>query len=151
MARMYSRRHGRSSSTKPQSTETPSWVTYSSEEVVNIVLKLAKEDKDTAAIGLILRDKYGVPSVKNLCGKSVSKILEEGDMKPEIPSDLLSLLKRVVFIRKHLEGNHKDQPAKRGLRLTESKIGRLINYYKKSKKLPQDWTYDLKKIRFLTE
>ena len=42
-------------------------------------------------------------------------------------------------------------PAKRGLELTESKIRKLVKYYKKTKKLESDWKYDPDKIRLLIE
>ena len=47
--------------------------------------------------------------------------------------------------------NRKDQTAKRGLELTNSKIQRLVKYYKSSGKLAADWKYDSKKMRFYVE
>ena len=41
--------------------------------------------------------------------------------------------------------------AKRGLQLTESKIKRIVKYYKISDKLPSGWTYDPEKVRLLIE
>ena len=52
------------------------------------------------------------------------------------------LIRRAVMVRKHLEENRKDMTAKRGLQLTESKIKRLIKYYKKNGKLASEWKYD---------
>jgi small subunit ribosomal protein S15 len=48
---------------------------------------------------------------------------------------------------KHRETHKKDQTAKRGLQLTESKIGRLVKYYKKTGQLSEDWTYDKTKAK----
>jgi len=42
-------------------------------------------------------------------------------------------------------------PAKRGIELTESKIRRLVNYYKKTGKINKDWKYDPKNLRLLIE
>ncbi len=42
-----------------------------------------------------------------------------------------------------------DMHAKRGLLLTNSKINRLVKYYKKIKKLPENWKYDDKTAEFL--
>jgi small subunit ribosomal protein S15 len=61
------------------------------------------------------------------------------------------LIKRQIDILKHFESNKQDKTAKRGLQLTESKINRLIRYYKKSKRLPADWKYDKNKARLLVE
>ena len=133
MARMYSRKRGKSGSTKP-TTEMPGWVTYSEKEVEKLVLKYKKEGKSTSEIGMILRDKYGVPSVKSITKKRITGILKENNLTREIPEDLLNLIQRLVMLKTHLEKNHKDQTAKRGLLLTDSKIRRLIAYYQKSKK-----------------
>ena len=59
----------------------------------------------------------------------------------------LHALQTDVGVKKHLEENKHDMPAKRGLQLTESKIRRLIKYYKKIKKLPIDWKYDENSIK----
>ena len=42
----------------------PDWVTYSNEEIEEMILKFTKEGKSTSEIGIILRDTYGIPSVK---------------------------------------------------------------------------------------
>jgi len=39
----------------------------------------------------------------------------------------------------------------RGLQLTESKINKLVKYYKKSDRLSKDWKYDHKKVKLLAE
>jgi small subunit ribosomal protein S15 len=59
------------------------------------------------------------------------------------------LVKKALNIRKHLETNHKDLEAKKGLNRIESKIYRLIKYYKKKKVLASDFKYDPDKIRTL--
>jgi small subunit ribosomal protein S15 len=102
-------------------------------------------------IGLILRDSYGIPDVKHVTGKSISKILEEKKIAPKIPEDLMSLIKRAIAIRKHMEENRQDMSALRGLQLTESKIKRLVKYYKVARKLPVDWKYDVKSVKLYAE
>ncbi|MHA1467958.1 MAG: 30S ribosomal protein S15 [Promethearchaeota archaeon] len=52
-------------------------------------------------------------------------------------------------MRKHMEENHKDLEGKKGLQRTESKIYRLIKYYKKAKVLDSTFKYDPEKIRTL--
>ena len=147
---MYSRKRGKSGSTKP-TTEMPGWVTYSEKEVEKLVLKYKKEGKSTSEIGMILRDKYGVPSVKSITKKRITGILKENNLTREIPEDLLNLIQRLVMLKTHLEKNHKDQTAKRGLLLTDSKIRRLIAYYQKSKKLPKDWKLNRNRLKMYLE
>jgi small subunit ribosomal protein S15 len=150
MARMHSRDKGKSKSVKPTRKTSQSWLTYKEKEVEMLVAKLAKEGKTPSEIGLDLRDHYGIPSTKQLTKKTITGIKEK-ELAKEIPEDLMALIRRTVMLRKHLEKNHKDEPAKRGLHLTESKIKRLVKYYKRSKKLPMDWKYDPERIKLFIE
>lgn len=149
MARMHSRAKGKSGSTKPAKPTKPVWLKYKAKEVELLIVKYAKEGLSASQIGTTLRDKYGIPSVKLVTGKSIGAILQEKNFAPEIPEDLLALMKRSVQIRKHLEQNKHDETAKRGLILTESKIGRLAKYYRKTRKLPESWKYDPEKVKVL--
>ena len=151
MARMYSRKRGKAGSKKPLRKTFPSWVRYSSKEIEMLVLKLAKEGNSPSKIGLILRDSYGIPLSKQITGKKITKILKEKNLLKTLPEDLLALIKKSIAVRKHLEKNHKDETAARGLTLTENKIKALVNYYKKIKRLPVDWKYEPKKIRLYLE
>ena len=151
MARMHSRDKGKSGSKKPIKKTVPSWVRYKSNEVVLLVTKLAKEGNTASKIGLILRDMYGIPDVATITKKNILQILKEKDLGSEIPDDLSALIKKGVMIRKHLETNKKDEPAKRGLTLTESKILRLVKYYKRTGVLPDFWKYDSSKASLLVQ
>ena len=151
MARMYSRKRGKSGSTKPSKKVVPTWIRYKANEVEHLVIKLAKEGQSASVIGLHLRDTYGIPDVKTITKKSISDILDEKKLLPKIPEDMMALIKRSVQIRKHLEENHLDNTAKRGLQITESKIGKLAKYYKRNDRIPQDWKYDPKKVSLLVE
>lgn len=151
MARMYSRKKGKAGSRRPISRAKRSWIRYKPKEVELLVVKLAKEGKSPSHIGMFLRDTYGIPDVKYLVKKSVLQILREKKLVPEIPEDLTALIKKSIMVRKHIEKNRKDMTAKRGLELTESKIRRLVKYYKRTKKLPQDWTYSPESIKLLVE
>jgi len=141
MARRFSRRKGKSGSRKPLRKALPTWLRYKPKEVETLVVKLAKEGKNPSIIGLTLRDAYGVPDVKKITGKTIVKILKEKNAAPKLPEDIASLIKRVVVLKKHIELNHKDEKAIRGLLLTESKIKALEKYYKEKKKLPEGWAY----------
>jgi len=149
MARMHSRKRGKSGSKKPPRTAAPDWVTYSAKEVESLVLKLRKEGHTAAMIGTILRDQYGIPSVKLITGKKITKILEENGLLDEIPEDLMALIRKAVNLRKHLEMHPKDKHSLRGLQLTESKIRRLVKYYRRVGKLPEKWRYDPEKAKLL--
>jgi small subunit ribosomal protein S15 len=150
MARMYSRKRGRSGSHKPASKEAK-WVTHKPQEIEEIVAKLAKEDKSSSEIGTILRDQYGIPSAKAVSGKKVYGIMKEKGAAPELPEDMMNLLKRAVKLRAHLEGNKHDRYCKRGLELAESKIRRLAKYYKGEKVLDKKWNYDPEKAKLLVK
>ncbi|MCX6710216.1 MAG: 30S ribosomal protein S15 [Candidatus Woesearchaeota archaeon] len=151
MARMHSRRKGKAGSNKPKEATKKSWIRYAPKEVEMLVAKLGKEGKSGSEIGMILRDTYGIPDVKALTGETISKILGDKKLLPKLPEDLIALLRRIVLIRKHIEKNAKDQSAKRGLILTESKIRRLVKYYKITGKVPVEWKYEPEKIRLYIE
>ncbi|MBN2111942.1 30S ribosomal protein S15 [Candidatus Woesearchaeota archaeon] len=151
MARMHSGKKGKSGSKKPLQKTKQSWLRYKPKEIEMLVLKLAKEGKSASMIGLVLRDSYGIPDVKLVSGKSISKIMEEKKLAPKIPEDLMALIKKSITIRKHMEENRQDMTALLGVQLTESKIKRLVKYYKKAKKLPVDWKYDVKSIKLYAE
>lgn len=151
MARMHSRAKGRSGSTKPVKKSVPAWVQYKPKEVELLVVKYAKEGKTASQIGVFLRDEYGIPDVKILTGKTISQILVDKKLLPDIPEDLMALIRKSVLLKKHLEENKKDISAKRGLQLTESKIRRLAKYFKGTGRLPADWKYDPEKIKVYVE
>jgi small subunit ribosomal protein S15 len=151
MARMHSGKKGKAGSKAPFDKTKKSWVRYKAKEVEMLIVKLAKEGKTASQIGMVMRDTYGIPFVEQATSKRISKILDEKKLLPQIPEDLMALIKKSILIRKHLETNKRDVPAKRGLELTESKIRRLVKYFKASKRLPADWTYDPERIRLMTE
>ncbi|MBW2984293.1 30S ribosomal protein S15 [Candidatus Woesearchaeota archaeon] len=151
MARMYSRKKGKSKSKKPLQRTIPTWVRYKEKEIELLIVRLAKEGKTPSQIGIALRDTYGIPNVKLLAKKDVTQILKERKLLPSIPEDLQSLIQRSVAIHKHLERNANDESAKRGLLLTTSKINRLVKYYKRIGKLPSEWKYDPSRARMLVE
>jgi small subunit ribosomal protein S15 len=102
-------------------------------------------------IGRILRDQYGIPSVRTITGKTITKILEENELLPEMPEDLLNMLKNAVSLRDHLVKSKRDYTSKHGLELLESKIRRLIKYYVKTKRLPKDFKYEPERAKLLVE
>ncbi len=151
MARMHSRRKGKAGSTKPATKSIPSWVRYTASEVELLIMKLAKEDKTPSQIGMILRDVYGIPDVRTLTNKKIVEILDEKNLGQKLPEDLLALITKAVSIRKHIGQNKQDMTAHRGLLLTESKIKRLVKYYKNTGKLPETWKYDPEQAKIYTD
>jgi small subunit ribosomal protein S15 len=141
LARLYSRKKGKSDSNRPISRKPPSWCKATPEEVESLVVKLGKEGYSPSFIGLILRDQYGIPLVKSITGKTVTQILKENNLSLKLPEDLENLLKKAEQTRKHLEKYRKDYSNKRALALIESKIHRLSEYYKEKGILPADWKY----------
>lgn len=151
MARMHARRRGSHGSKKPPIKEKPDWVQMEPAEVEEIVARLAKDGNSAAKIGLILRDAYGVPSVKLMTGKAISEILAENKLQGRLPDDLRDLMKRAVMLEEHIKRNPKDLHNKRGLTLIESKIRRLVKYYGREGRLPAGWKYSLETAKLEIE
>ncbi|MFA5303087.1 MAG: 30S ribosomal protein S15 [Candidatus Nanoarchaeia archaeon] len=150
MARMHSRAKGKSKSVKPILSNSKQWVSYKPDEIEKLVEKVGRTGARSSKVGMILRDSYGIPSVKDLTKKKLNKILVT-TQKQELPEDLFNLIKRAVNTRKHLDKNKKDVSGDHGFRLIESKIKRLVKYYKSKKVLDPSWTYNIKKAKLLVE
>ncbi len=125
------------------------WMQFDKDEVEKLIIKFAKEGKTGSEIGIILRDQYGIGSVKKY-GLKMSEIINKVE-KQEIPEDLYSLLKRVVKIHDHMEKNKKDYSTKYGLQKLESRIRRLSKYYIKKGRLPENWKYTIQRARLLVK
>ncbi len=151
MAKMHSRKKGTSGSKRPLKRSMPSWSRYKAKEIELLVLKLAKDGYSPSVIGTMLRDTYGVVSVRFLTKKKITQILEEKKISPKVPESLKSLIKKEILLKKHLEANKHDFSALKGLQLTVSKINRLVKYYKRTKRLPLDWKYDSEKANLYIE
>ncbi|MBI5072583.1 30S ribosomal protein S15 [Candidatus Woesearchaeota archaeon] len=151
MSRMHSSGRGRSGSKKPVEKKVQAWVRYKPKEAEMLIVKLAKDGKNASEIGIILRDTYGIPSVRTLMAKTINEVLKEKSLLSEIPEDVAALIKKSISLEKHMEENKQDMSAKRGLQLTTSKILRLVKYYKGIERLPKDWKFDKSKMRLLIE
>lgn len=151
MARIHSRKKGKSSSHRPYRAEAPEWVAMKPKEIERTVLRLSDDGMSTSQIGMKLRDQYGVPNVKLSTGKSISVILAEHKRSPKLPEDMRNLMRKAVNLGEHLQENPKDIHNKRALSLTEAKIRRLMRYYKDRGVLEQDWVYRLSSAKLLVE
>jgi small subunit ribosomal protein S15 len=131
MARMHARRKGKAGSVKPFSQKAPDWMERKPEEIEAIIIKLAKQGNQSAKIGLILRDSYGVPDVKIVLGKKLTKVLQEKGLATEEPENIVNLKAKLIKIKEHRAKHKKDMVSKRGEQLVHAKVSRLTNYYKK--------------------
>lgn len=143
------REKGKSHSTRPVRIGTPKWLKLEPEDVEELVAELAKKGYPPSMIGVILRDQYGIPLVKAVTNKKITQILRERNLLPPIPEDLYNLMRRAVNVRKHLSEHPKDENVKKGLQEIESKIRRLVRYYKRIGRLPPDWQYDPETAKLL--
>jgi len=147
MGRIHSHRKGKSHSKRPVSKLPPTWVTYTPEEVENIIVKLGKEGLTPARIGIRLRDEYGILLVEQILNMGIVDVLKKHGLEPRLPPDLESLLKRAQRMREHLDKHKKDYRNVRSLELVEAKIHRLAKYYKSKGLLPSDWKFTTKVAR----
>jgi len=124
--------------------DPPEWSDVDEEAIEDRIVELAQQGHDPSQIGLRLRDEgvrgTPVPDVKLATGKKVTEILEDHDAAPEIPEDLRNLMEQAVRLREHMEDNPTDHQNKRALQNTESKIRRLVDYYR-GDELDEEFTY----------
>ncbi|MDZ7747359.1 MAG: 30S ribosomal protein S15 [Halobacteriales archaeon] len=154
MARMHTRRRGSSGSDKPAADENPEWSDVDADAVEERVVELAEQGDDPSQIGMKLRDEgvqgVPVPDVKLVTDKKIGEILDEHDAAPEVPEDLRSLLARAVRLRDHIDENQTDYQNKRSLQNTESKIRRLIDYYR-GDEIDEEFAYSYEVATRITE
>jgi len=116
---------------------------YDNDEIKKLILKLRdNDDLQPSQIGMTLRDNYGIPSVKDALGKSITNVLEEDGEGLRLPEDLRSLIISAMELREHLEENPKDTSAKKGLQEKEARIRSLGKYYAERETINPDWRYD---------
>ena len=92
MGRMHTHRHGKSHSIRPATPRAPSWITQSPAEVEELVVKYSKDGLTPSQIGIKLRDQHSIPLIKPITKKTVGEILEERDLKAEMPEDLENIV-----------------------------------------------------------
>ena len=90
----------------------PSWIKMKKEELEKIIVDLAKKGESPGKIGLILRDKHGVPKTR-LFGKRICEILEEKGI--DYKKERVVFEARVEKLKGHIEKNKHDYPASRAL------------------------------------
>ena len=103
--------------------------------------KYAKDGMTSSLIGIKLRDQYAIPLVKPILNKTISDVIKENDLVPEIPEDLNNIVLKAVNLQKHLKENKSDSRNVRSLELVEAKVHRLSTHYKKKGIIPKKWKY----------
>ena len=111
------------------------------DEVEQIIINLWKQDKSSSEIGMILRDRYGIPDAALITDKKIMQTINDHGMAPNVPEGMRNLIVKALRLRTHLADNKKDVHNKRALQLTESKIRRIVKYYRRRGVLPADWVY----------
>jgi len=88
--------------------ESPKWIKLKPKEVEKIIIELGKKGESPASIGLILRDKHGVPRAKEV-GKSITEILDEN--KIDYLNERKHVENRIDILKKHIDANKHDYSA----------------------------------------
>jgi len=149
MARMHSKRHGKSKSRKPLPEDIGAPKEFDKAQIEQIIANYAKQGMEPAMIGQKLKTEHGVPYVKHYMGKRLGVILKEKGVAGQMPPDLMDLMKKAVNTHAHLAKNKQDYSNTLRLRRIESKIWRLTKYYIRTGLLPQGWRYDPKQAELL--
>ena len=141
MGRLHTHNHGKAHSIRPIESKFSAWVKQDPKEIEELVIKYAKDGNTPSQIGIKLRDQHAIPLVKPIINKTISEILDQNDLKSEIPEDLNNIVTKAVGLQKHLKSNKNDRRNIRSLELIEAKVHRLSVYYKKIGRIPKNWKY----------
>ncbi len=150
MARLHSKKKGKSGTKRPKSNLAPKWVMKKA-EIQEIIVKLAREGVPPAKIALALRDQYAVANVRTVLGMSLGAYLAKENLASEYPEDLLNLIKKAVRMSAHLKNTKNDVHNNVKLGHVEAKIQRLVKYYSSKGRLPAGWKYDREKAVLLVK
>lgn len=104
MGRMQCKGKGKgiSSTVTPFKRRCPKWVSHTPKTIVDLIVTMAKKGMSPSQIGVLIRDKEAVPSIKLLTGQKIVRLLKKNGCAPEMPEDIYSLIKKAVNIRRHL-------------------------------------------------
>ena len=141
MGRLHTHNHGKSHSTRPITLKKPSWISQTPKEIEEMITKYGKEGLTPSQIGIKLRDQHAIPLARPIINKGITQVLDENNLKSELPEDLASIVNKAVGLQKHLKNNKSDRRNVRSLELIEAKVHRLAVYYKKIGRIPKNWKY----------
>ncbi len=139
MARMHSRKKGKSGSRAEYSRDSHPWVEMSNDEIKEAIVKMKNEGLSKSVIGIRLRDQFGVPGTKVMFGQKLGVMLEADGLTDDIPEDLGNLITKYQRIKRHNGLNRNDMINSRNGALIMAKILRLVRYYKRKGVLPSEW------------
>lgn len=151
MARLHSKKKGKSGTKRPKSRTAPEWPQLKKAEISEVILKMAREGVPPAKIGLTLRDQYAVANLRAQLGMTLTQFLRAEKAAPEYPEDLINLIKKAVRLSGHLKTAKNDTHNTVKLGHVESKIHRLVKYYSSKGMIPADWRYDREKAALLVK
>ena len=90
----------------------PSWVKIKPDEMEKIIIDLAKQGESPSKIGMILRDRHGIPKTKILGKKITSILINSGTMHK---TEKMFHEERIQKLKNHIGKNKKDYNASRSL------------------------------------
>ena len=151
MARLHSKRKGKSGTKRPKSLDAPEWTPMQKAQIEESILKMAREGVPPVKIGLIFRDQHGVPNLRAQLGMSLKAFLVKEKALPEYPEDMMNLIKKAVRMSGHIKASKNDVHNQVKLNHVESKIHRLVKYYSSKGMLPPSWRYDREKASLLVK
>jgi small subunit ribosomal protein S15 len=93
--------------------KSPKWVKLKPKEIEEKIVELAKEGNAPEKIGLILRDKHGIPSTRSAIDKKISQVLKETDI--EFESEETKTNNKIRSLKSHIDKNKHDYSAQRTL------------------------------------
>lgn len=93
--------------------KSPEWIKLKPKEIESSIIELAKQGNSAEKIGILLRDKKGIPKVKTITGKRISQILKENNL--DMQAEKINISNSVEKLKTHLLKNIHDQSAKRAL------------------------------------
>jgi small subunit ribosomal protein S15 len=134
--------------------DPPEWSDVDEDAVESRVVELAEAGHSPSEIGLRLRDEgvqgTPVPDVSLATGRKVTEILGDHDAAPDLPEDLRNLMEQAVGLREHMDDHPGDHQNRRALQNTESKIRRLVDYYR-GDELDEEFSYSYETAKRLLE
>ncbi len=104
MGRIQSKGKGKgiSSTVTPFKRRNPRWVAHTPRSISELITTMAKKGMSPSQIGVAIRDREAVPSIKLLTGQKIVRLLKKNGCAPEIPEDIYCLIKKAVNIRRHM-------------------------------------------------
>lgn len=111
-------------------SQKPLWLKMSEADLKKVIAELA-DKYQSAQIGIILRDQYGVPSTR-VFGKKLGKYLKE--LGIESNEELKRAEKKAEKMQEHFKENVTDMKAKHKLQKAQTRAVILRKYAKRKQK-----------------